>query len=122
MKIVKVRLSDKMIADLKAHAEAEGTTVSAAIRELLAKALDNQSLREAQAELASIVDTAMRPHVERLAALSAKAAVAAGTAEWLSRAIAATIPSLDYRSAHVEARKKAVANLRMRNREEDEEE
>lgn len=122
MKAIEIRLRDSTLAQLDARAVAEGTSRSAIIREMVETGLANTALTNSQAELANTLDRVLRPHVERLAALAAKAAVAAGTAEWLSVVLASATPGLDYKTAHVEARKKAVANLRMRNREEDEEE
>lgn len=124
MRILKIRLSDKIHAELKARAEANVSNVSTVVRQLLDQAIDTEALAESEAQLASALDTVLRPHVERLAAIGSKAAIAAGTAEWLALVLASRSPGVDFRTAHDEARKKAVAQLRMRAKptEEDEDE
>ena len=113
MKTVKVRLQDALLAEIDARAGTESTSRSEVIRDLLAKAIAQDAVAKSQAQIASTLETVLKPHVERLAALAAKSAVAAGTAEWL-QVYELAVAKADYKTAHTEARKKAVAQLRLR--------
>ena len=79
-------------ATLQAAAGKAGVSLSEFVRQAVAQRLKPE---EAPVDvLRRAVDEALRPHVNRLAALTSKAVIQAATAKWLSSAMIEVLPSL----------------------------
>ncbi len=74
----------------------EGGRCGTSVAEIVRRAVEEHFAREGAVTdaLRRAVDEALRPHVNRLAALTSKAVIQAATAKWLSSAMIEVLPSL----------------------------
>ena len=92
-----VTFDDELYKQVKLLADKNGMSISEAVRTLVSQSLDGELSRSNLDYISKIIRTQLRdvmqPSVERLAALSAKTCVQAGTAAYLSaEAIAKFVP------------------------------
>ena len=120
------KVSFKMHSDkydiIEKIAEKNGESISETIRKLIDKSLEERVLEENTDLIAKIVrqqlEIVIKPHIERLAAISAKAGHMSATAAFLNvQAFMDLVPSerkKDVRVLYEKARKKAVEYMRMK--------
>lgn len=112
-----VTFDDELYKQVKLLADKNGMSISEAVRTLVSQSLDGELNRSNLDYISKIIRTQLRdvmqPSIERLAALSAKTCVQAGTAAYLSaEAIAKFVPDTlqeDILDTYERSRKKAVA-------------
>lgn len=112
----KLRLEAEQEAKIEAIMAMTGETKPNVIRRLLRVGIEleltEQALGYVLPQIRRAVSEAMRPAEDRIATISAKAAVAAGTSMYTNLEVLGQLGRKDVRTIHTEARKKAVANLR----------
>ena len=74
----------------------EGTRRGSSVAEIVRRAVEEHFAREGAVTdaLRRAVDEAMRPHVNRLAALSSKAVIQASMAKWVAIAVTERLPAV----------------------------
>ena len=117
-----VKLYQRQYEAIERMAKNEGTSISDVIRELIDRALTERVAEENTDLIAHVVrkqvEVVMKPHIERLAALSSKGGHMAARATFLNvQALMDLVPPenrKDVRSMYESASKKAVAYMNMR--------
>lgn len=113
--VVSMRLPESTHAKIKAMAEMQGFTIGGYCRYIIEKAADDEFLKAGQDEMLALIRKAVRdslkPTEDRLAKITAKTNIQAGTALYLM------MEALEKSNKDVErskeiARKKAVLDLR----------
>ena len=113
---VGVKFREEIFTKIKSIAEQQDKTISDVVRSLVEKGLAIELGEENINIIAQVVkkqiDTALYPHTERLAALSAKGAIMSATSVYLSaQALQDFVPverRREFKDAYEAARKKAV--------------
>ena len=109
MHVVTTRFATPTLAALRQEAAARGTAVS----ELVRQAVEEHVARQTIARAVPLLDATFGKHVDRLAAIAAKAFVAADMASWQTRAlVAALVPDQDPAAVMRQARLRALVDLR----------
>lgn len=109
MAVVTTRFPAPTLAALQQ--EAAGRRV--ALSELVRQAVEEHVARQSIARAIPLLDATLGKHVDRLAAIAAKAFVAADMASWQSRAlVAALVRDQDPAAVMREARLRALVDLR----------
>ncbi|MDN5347399.1 MAG: hypothetical protein PWP65_963 [Clostridia bacterium] len=111
-KYIHFGVSDDLHAKLKAEATRRSLSVANLVRDLLSQALAEQAAVEGRDALDRAIRRAIKPDVERLAKMLAKATVAGATAMYLNTQALADLGKHDAMELYHAARKKAVAYLR----------
>lgn len=117
-----VKLYQRQYEAIERIAKNEGTSISDVIRELIDRALTEKVAEENTDLIAHVVrkqvEVVMKPHIERLAALSSKGGHMAARAAFLNvQALMDLVPPenrKDVRSMYDNASKKAVAYMKTR--------
>ena len=115
-----VKLHQRLYDVIENIAKKEGVTVSEVMRDLLDKALTERVTEENMDVIARVVrqqvEVVMKPHVERICALSSKGGHMAAAAAFLNtQALMDLVPperKKDARQMYENARKKAVAYMK----------
>lgn len=115
-----LRLDRETYQQLKNISEKTGDSMAEVLRNVIKKGLAYEWMDDHQDPLASLIrqqlDIVMKPHVERLAALSSKGSHMAATAAFLNvQALMDLVPperKKDVREMYESARKKAVEYMR----------
>lgn len=122
MKQLKVYLPDDVSEALYTLASQREETVSAVARRLLTQSIAEESAANGKDVITSAVRSSMRdvmkPFEDRLAKISAKAAIAAATAMFLNTQCIADLGKNNAVELYQAARKKAVAYLREKDEDE----
>lgn len=105
-------MNDDLYGRLYAEANRRGLSVANLVRDLLSQALAEQAALEARDALDRAIRRAIKPDVERLAALIVKAATAAATSMYLNTQALADLGQHNAVELYQEARKKAVTYVR----------
>lgn len=117
-----VKLYQRQYEAIERMAKNEGTSISDVMRELIDRALTEKVAEENTDLIAHVVrkqvESVMKPHIERLAALSSKGGHMAARATFLNvQALMDLVPPenrKDVRSMYDNASKKAVAYMKTR--------
>jgi len=113
--LLRVRVTSDLKNKLQTLALETGEDVSEIVRKFLEESLDRyyseKSIDYLKYEFRQAVNDALKPHVERLAKISAKSAINSGTSMYMNVQMIGE-SGKDAVSIYTEARKKAVANLK----------
>ena len=117
-----VKLEQEQFDIIENIAKKEGTTISEVMRDLIDKGLSERVLEDNTNLIAGVVrqqlEVVMKPHIERLAALSSKTGHMASTATFLNvQSLMDLVPPerrKDVVVMYESARKKAVAYMKIR--------
>jgi hypothetical protein len=117
-----VRLSKTDIENIENYAANKNTSKTDAMRKLIRKGLKFQELTDVESDLSRLIrqnlDCVLKPHVNRLASLSAKACLSGGTSKYLLTEVLDILHEVDGYHLNVEdlydeARHKAYQDLKV---------
>ena len=114
---LKVRFTDEELAWLRERARERGTSQGAVVRGVLQDAIAGHAAARGRTEVEAALDRALRRHVDRLAALVAKAAMGAHASKYLLLYQITDGGQRDGKAIYQQALSRAAVDVRARDAE-----
>lgn len=109
---LRLGIDDDLLGLIRADAARRKLSVANLVRDILRQGLAERAASDSRTALEAAIRRAIKPDVERLAKLAARAAMEAGTALMLNYSVLEEVAKVDALSYYQAARKKSVARLR----------